>query len=107
MSYKLLTIPPFEKQAKRLLKKYPFLKIELAELIGILKTNPLMGIPLGGDCFKFVWQLHPRKKESGGARIITYFAISENSIFLLSIYDKSERDNIEDSGLKRLLNFAR
>ena len=62
MSYKLLTIPPFEKQAKRLLKKYPFLKIELAELIGILKTNPLMGIPLGGDCFKIRLAIASKKK---------------------------------------------
>jgi hypothetical protein len=47
MSYKVKTIPVFEKQAKRLIKKYASLKGELWELIQELKENPEHGTSIG------------------------------------------------------------
>ncbi len=41
MSYEVVTIPPFEKQLKRLAKKYPSLKSEFSDLIERLELNPL------------------------------------------------------------------
>ncbi len=52
MSYNVKTIDVFEKQAKRLYKKYASLKNELKELIQDLKTNPHQGTPIGKNCFK-------------------------------------------------------
>jgi len=46
MSYKVDTIEVFEKQAKRLIKKYASLKSEIYELIQILKENPESGVSL-------------------------------------------------------------
>ena len=43
MSYKVETIPEFDKQAKRLSKKYPSLKKDLAALIASLSETPLEG----------------------------------------------------------------
>jgi len=43
MSYKVKTIDVFEKQAKRLIKKYVSLKTELFQLIQELKENPEQG----------------------------------------------------------------
>jgi mRNA-degrading endonuclease RelE of RelBE toxin-antitoxin system len=43
MSYNVLIIPLFEKQAKRLAKKYPSLKKELAELFENLASYPDQG----------------------------------------------------------------
>jgi hypothetical protein len=40
MSYKVKTIDVFEKQAKRLIKKYVSLKTELLQLVQELKENP-------------------------------------------------------------------
>jgi hypothetical protein len=40
MSYKVKTIDIFEKQAKRLIKKYVSLKTELLQLVQELKENP-------------------------------------------------------------------
>jgi hypothetical protein len=40
MSYKVLSIPLFDKQFKRLLKKFPSLKKELKELSDSLEQNP-------------------------------------------------------------------
>ena len=52
MSYKIKTIAVFEKQAKRLIKKYESLKKELLELVQILKENPEQGKAIGKNCFK-------------------------------------------------------
>ena len=48
-----------------------------------------------------------RKGKSGGFRIITYLIREkedENEIFLITIYDKSEEQNIIKSDLLRLIN---
>ena len=42
----------FEKDAKKLLKKYASLRNELIELGDELAENPTLGIPLGKDCYK-------------------------------------------------------
>ena len=47
MSYKVLAIPPFDRQVKKLAKKYPSLKRELLELIESLETNPAQGSFIG------------------------------------------------------------
>jgi hypothetical protein len=47
------------------------------------------------------------KGKSGGARVITYFAVTESNVFLLSIYDKSEKEDIDDKELLRILNIVR
>jgi len=108
MKYSVLTIPPFDKQFKKLVKKYPSLKSEIAGLIADLKREPNKGTSLGNDCYKIRLAIASKGKgKSGGARVITYFAISEHSIFLLSIYDKSQQSDIEDKDLLRLLDFVK
>jgi len=52
MSYKVIAIPKFEKELKRLVKKYPSLKTEYIELVQTLKSNPDQGTKLGNDCYK-------------------------------------------------------
>jgi mRNA-degrading endonuclease YafQ of YafQ-DinJ toxin-antitoxin module len=52
MSYKVKAIPKFEKELKRLAKKYPSLKTEYIELVQSLKQEPEQGTPLdGADVF--------------------------------------------------------
>jgi hypothetical protein len=108
MSYKVLTIPPFDKQVKQLVKKYPSLKVELKELITQLKKEPGQGIALGNNCYKIRLAIASKGKgKSGGARVITYLTIANTSVFLLSIYDKAQQSDIEDKELLRLLHLTR
>jgi len=51
MSYKVKTIPKFEKELKRLAKKYASLKNEYPALVQSLKQQPEQGTSLGNDCF--------------------------------------------------------
>ncbi|KHJ36490.1 hypothetical protein PBAC_33460 [Pedobacter glucosidilyticus] len=106
MSYSVLTIPPFDKQLKRLYKKYPSLKQEFLKLIESLEQNPEQGINVGKNCFKIRLAIASKAKgKSSGARIITNIVLSDEVVYLLSIYDKSDKENLTDKELKDLLSY--
>ncbi len=106
MSYSVFTIPPFDKQLKRLAKKYPSLKDDFTALISNLIDNPEQGVPLGKNCRKIRMAIKSKGKgKSGGARIITNLIISEERIYLLTIYDKANRETLTDKELQELLGF--
>ncbi len=52
MSYSIELSSNFKKEAKRLTKKYPSLKTELAQLFAELENNPTLGTPLGNVFIK-------------------------------------------------------
>lgn len=56
MSFSISTIPAFEKNFKRLLKKYPSLKKDFAILVDILINNLTHGIALGKNVSKSVYR---------------------------------------------------
>lgn len=104
MSYNVIPTQKFIKEIKRLVKKFPSLKNEYAELIDELKTNPTAGTPLGDDCYKIRLAIASKNKgKSGGARVITYIVVDDITVFLLTIYDKSEQVNISDKELKAMI----
>ena len=106
MSYNVLAIPPFDRQLKRLSKKYPSLKQAFFELIESLEKNPEQGTNLGNNCYKIRVSIESKGKgKSGGARVITNIVIAEKTVYLLSIYDKSDKENLTDKELKELLKF--
>ena len=47
------------------------------------------------------------KGKSGGARLITYVKVTETTIYLTSIFDKSEKENITDNELKAILKLLK
>jgi len=107
MSYKVRTITYFDKQLKRLIKKFPSLKKEFAELLKSLSQNPQQGTPIGNDCYKIRLSIESKGKgKSGGARVITYVLFIKNEVYLLSIYDKSEDENISDKIIEKLRKQA-
>lgn len=104
MNYKVKTIPTFDKQAKRLAKKYKSLKQELVNLIGELLNNPEYGVGIGQNCYKIRLSIKSKGKgKSGGGRVITHVHVVDEIIFLLSIYDKSEKENLNENELDELL----
>ena len=104
MSYNIKTISVFEKQARRLSRKYPSLKKDLLHLVSLLKQNPETGSSLGGNCYKIRMSVSSKSKgKSGGARIITHIIVAYKNVYLLSIYDKSEKADLASGELKQLL----
>lgn len=103
MSYKVDTITLFDKQAKRLSRKYPSLKNDLSELISILAQEPTLGVALGMNFYKIRLAITAKAKgKSGGARVITYVKVMATTVYLSAIYDKSEISSISDRELKSI-----
>ena len=70
----------------------------------MLYENPTTGTSLGENCFKIRIAIASKNKgKSGGARIITYLILKDKSVFLLTIYDKAEKQNITEKELKELI----
>jgi hypothetical protein len=68
MSYKVLSISLFDKQAKRLLKKYPSLKDEIAGLAKELSLDPTQGSSLKNNFYKIRLAIKSKGKGSQGAQ---------------------------------------
>ena len=104
MSYAVKTTGTFEKQARRLIKKYPSLTEDLLKLIESLKIDPKQGKPLGADSYKIRLSIRSKGKgKSGGSRVITHVVFVDSIVYLLAIYDKSEQESLTDKELSQLL----
>lgn len=104
MSYNITAVPEFLKQAKKLSKKYKSIKEDLSLLFQELEHNPTKGISLGNNCYKIRIAIKSKGRgKSGGARIITHLHVENEEVYLLSIYDKSERSTISDNEIKKIL----
>ena len=104
MSYNVKTISVFEKQARRLSKKFPSLKNDLQKLVDSLKRAPAQGTAIGNNCYKIRVAITSKGKgKSGGSRVITHVVIVDKLVYLLSIYDKSEKASLSQNELKFLL----
>ena len=74
-------------------------------MVDELEENPKKGVPLGNNCFKIRLGIASKGRgKSGGARVITYVYIENQTVFLLAIYDKNEQTDISDNELKELLS---
>jgi hypothetical protein len=97
----------FEKEFKRLSKKYRSLPTEMDELELQLLDNPRLGEDLGGGLYKIRLAIKSKNKgKSGGLRVITYLITQEKDgtyIYLTLLWDKSEVDNIPTSALHKII----
>jgi len=97
MSYKIVLTDDFKKEFKKVFKKYNSIKIEIEELGKSLERNPIQGTSIGKNCYKIRLAIRSKNVgKSGGARVITHVKIIKQTVYLLSIYDKSEQPSIGD-----------
>lgn len=105
MNFDVKTIPFFDRQVKRLARKFPSIKLELAELARQLRENPEQGKGIGRSCYKIRLPVRSKGKgKSGGARVITHVHVVGKNVYLLTIYDKSEKEDLADGELEELLS---
>ena len=97
----------FKRQLKQLVKKYPSMKQDFARFLQELEQKPLQGIDLGNGVRKIRIAITSKGKgKSGGGRIITYNVqetVDSMIITLLTIYDKSEIENVSDAFIRTLV----
>lgn len=100
-------LPEFERRAKALAKKYKSFPADYNAFLDELEQNPFGGDPLGHNTYKHRMAIAAKGKgKSGGARVITYNlqqTPDDILITLMSIYDKSEIDNVSDAYFRQLV----
>ena len=103
MNFKIDTIPRFEKDIKKLKKKFPKIKTDLIDLIKKLSVDPELGTPLGENIFKVrIPNSSVPTGKSGGFRIITYYK-TDDVLYLVTIYSKTEQDTILTEKLRKIV----
>jgi hypothetical protein len=97
----------FTKEAKRLCKKFKSLKGEIFTLMDSLKIEPRQGTYLGSGLFKIRLASQSKGKgKSGGFRVVTYYIVETKevqTVYLVTIFDKSEEENISKTILEELV----
>lgn len=107
MTTKVETPKPFLREVGQLAKKYPAVFAELDGLIEQLENDQRPGdkIPrVGRDVYK-VRLPNPsaQRGKSGGFRVIYYVQLAD-SVLLVSIYSKTDRDDITPEEIRRILD---
>lgn len=107
MSFEVTSLPRFDKEVKKLAKKYRSLKSDLEEFISSLEENPLQGDELAPGIRKIRMQIASKGKgKSGGARVITFNILvseTEGEVYLINIYDKSEFSTVDVKVIQSIL----
>lgn len=101
------SLPEFDKEAKKLHKRYASFVDDLEKLFEELQCSPNLGTDLGGGLRKIRMAISSKGRgKSGGARVISYCllaAIEKEGITLVTIYDKSDRSSISTKELNGIL----
>jgi hypothetical protein len=102
---RILPTHQFAKDLKRLRKKYPSLTQDLRQLQAELLENPTLGESLGDNRYKVRLKITSKNTgKSGGGRVITYLKLQKEQLWLLTMYDKSDIENVSDDFLDDLVN---
>ena len=101
---KFETVSLFEKQFKKLAKKYSFIKNDVSKFITDFDTLHSQSTTLKNNLFKTrLANSNKNKGKSSGYRIYYYLKINE-TVYLLTIYDKSEIESINESILDEFID---
>src|SRR5689334_2456061 len=104
MNFRIEVTETFDKELKRLQRKYPSLKEEVKALGITLALNPVEGDALGNDVYKIRIAIASKGKgKRGGRRIITCVKVVKKVVYLLSIYSKGEKNDISRDELQLLM----
>jgi hypothetical protein len=100
----IVALPQFQKEIKQLSKKYISLPNDFENLLVALEKNTATGESLGNNCYKIRMKIASKHSgKSGGARVITCVKIIDSKIYLISIYDKADRETITKKEIEAVL----
>ena len=106
MSIKVILLRDFLKDVKRLRKRYRRIEDDVEELVAEIERSELRGILMHGfgrDVFKVrLANRSAGRGRRGGFRVV-YSPLNADTVVLLHIYLKSEKDNVSAGEVWRLL----
>ena len=102
-----LPTPTFEKQVKKLAKKYPHIKDDLEAFKNDFIAGKIQGDRIPGlkrEIYKARWRsTDMRRGKRGGYRIIYHLQPENNVVILLIIYAKVTREDISVKEIQDIL----
>ena len=104
MSYEIRVVDEFKRDVKKLFKKYRSIKSDILELIKRLEKDYTIGIDLGSNLYKIRVKNSDIGGKSGGYRVIYYTRLANNRIYLLTIFSKTQKENIDVKKLKPIID---
>jgi len=94
----------FKRRFKELKKRHRSLDADVLALVASLEESPVQGTPIGKNCYKIRLVISSKGSgKSGGGRVITYVRLLQGKVYLLTIYDKTDRDTLTTKELLELL----
>ena len=104
MSLKIVSVNQFHKELKALHKRYKNIGKDLKQLKKTLTEDPKAGTALAHNCYKIrLANSSVPTGKSGGFRVVYYYVDENGTVFLLSIYSKSDIANISDEKIVGIL----
>jgi len=104
MSYEVRVVDEFKKDVKKLFKKYRSIKTDILDLIEKLEEDYTIGIDLGSNLYKIRVKNSDIGGKSGGYRVIYYTRLINDRIYLLTIFSKTQKENIDVKSLKPIVD---
>jgi hypothetical protein len=104
MSYEVRVVEEFKRDVKKLFKKYRSIKLDILELIEKLEKDYTIGIDLGSNLYKIRIKNSDIGGKRGGYRVIYYTRLTNNRIYLLTIFSKTQKENINVKRLKPIID---
>jgi len=107
MNYEVHLTKTFQKYLKILKKKHPTVKDDLLHTIQALEEDPTIGDPISG-WKKEIWKVRTassdvKKGKRGGFRTIYLWKSGENSVYLLAVYFKGDKEDISKKEIEKTL----
>ena len=101
---KFETVDRFDKEVKKLSKKYNLIKQDLENFILNFNDIHTKATNITNNLYKIrLSNSNKNKGKSSGYRLYYYIKIDEY-VYLLSIYDKSQMQNIDEKLLTKYIN---
>jgi len=104
MSYEVRVVDEFKKDVKKLFKKYRSIKTDILDLIEKLEEDYTIGIDLGSNLYKIRVKNSDIGGKSGGYRVIYYTRLTNGRVYLLTIFSKTQKENIDVKSLKPIVD---
>lgn len=100
MNLKIITLSSFEKDARKLYRKFRKLPQDLKSLHQTLSADPRSGIQLSRRLYKIrLPNTSAGTGKRGGFRVIYYYIDQQDNVYLLKIFSKNEMAKISDNAL--------
>lgn len=109
MKYQVIPTYRFEKDLRKLSKQYPLAVDDVEEILENLEDeivgDAIPGLDFPGDK---VFKVRARNSSAnrgtrGGFRLIYYLITSENEIYMLTMYSKSDKADLTKDEIKELV----